>query len=374
MRGHGVAVIGGGVIGCAIARDLASRGVRVTVLERDEPGAHASWAAAGMLSPLAEADRADAFLRLLLAGRARFPDLAADLLSETGIDIDYRAEGTLLLALSQADEAVLEGRWRWQSAAGLPVERLGAAEARALEPSLSAAVRSALRFPDDHQVDNRKLARALHASALRAGASFATGVEAASLDIQGGRARGVVMRDGVRLDADTVVVAAGCWSGRLAGLPRPLPVEPVHGQLLSLDGSGARLDHVVDTPRVYLVPRRDGRIIVGATAERTGFASTVTDRATRTLWSAAAEAVPGLAGVTLLDVWSGLRPGTPDGSPIIGPDPEVENLFYAAGHYRNGILLAPITAEAIGGLVAGASHPAETAPFGIARFSAHSPR
>lgn len=373
MSSPDVLVVGGGVIGCAIARHLAARSASVVVVERDEPGAHASWAAAGMLSPLAEADRPDAFLDLLRAARARFPALAAELLSETGIDIGYRTEGTLLLSIEAADDAVLRERWLWQSAARLPVERLDAASARALEPALSPGVRSALRFPEDHQVDNRLLSRALSAAARSAGARFITGRAVARIVREGDVVTGVVLDDGRELGAGSVVIAAGSWSGGIGGLPRAVPVEPVHGQLLAIDGTEVRLGHVVDTPRVYLVPRNDGRVIAGATMERTGFRTQTTEAATKFLLDAAVEAIPELEGRAVLEVWSGLRPGTPDGQPILGPDPEVSNLFYATGHFRNGILLAPITAQIVGALLARERPPIEVTQFRIERFDPPSP-
>lgn len=369
MRSPDVLIVGGGVIGCAVARILARGSVAVAVVERNRPGAEASWAAAGMLSPLAESHRPGPFLDLLRAAITRFPALSAELLAETGVDIRYRRDGTLLLALTAQDDAVLDERWRWQSAEGLAVERLGAAEARALEPAVSPRLLRALRFPDDHQVDNRKLSRALWLSAAAAGAELLAGREVVELVREGDRVAGVLLADGERVEAGAVVLAAGSWSGRIDGLPRPLPVEPVHGQLIALDGAGLGLRHVIDSPRIYLVPRADGRVIAGATVERTGFVRAVTEEAIATLLAAAVEAVPALADRPILDSWSGLRPGTPDEQPIIGRDPEVENLVYATGHFRNGILLAPITAEAVAALLNGGAAPPEVVGFGIERFS-----
>lgn len=356
------------MIGCAVARLLARRSVSVTVLDRGRPGAEASRAAAGMLSPLAESHRPGPFLDLLLAAVDRFPDLAGSLLAETGIDIGYRREGTLLVALRAADEHVLDERWRWQSAAGLPIERVGPDRALEMEPALDPGVRWALRFPRDHQVDNREMSRALWRSAEDAGARFLTGREVAGLQIESDRVRGVRMTNGELLMAGAVVLAAGCWTGRLAGLPRPVPVEPVHGQLIAIDAAGLGLRHVIDSPRIYLVPRADGRVIAGATAERTGFEKAVTTEAVAALLAGAVEAVPALADRPILDSWSGLRPGTSDEQPLIGRDPDVPNLVYATGHFRNGILLAPITAEAVVALLTDTPGPPETAGFGIERF------
>ncbi|HEV3049366.1 MAG TPA: glycine oxidase ThiO [Longimicrobium sp.] len=363
-----VVIVGGGVIGCAIARRAARDGLSVVVLERGTPGMEASWAAAGMLSPLAEANEPGPFLDLLIAAREMYPAYAAALREETGVDVSYADAGTLYVALRQEDEAELEARWRWQSAARLPVERLTAAEALDAEPALSPAVRMALRFPGDHQVDNRALGAALWSAASRAGARFRLGAHAVCLLREGGRATGVECVGGERIAAGSVVLAGGAWAGRMDGLPRPLPVEPVHGQLLALEAVPPLFRHVVDTARCYLVPRSSGRVIVGATVERTGDRKAVTPWGLRRLIDGAVEAAPALEHAPLAETWSGLRPGTPDGYPILGADPDVPNLVYACGHFRNGILLAPLTGERIGALLSRGAWCPDVAPFGIARF------
>lgn len=368
MSAAGVVVIGGGVIGCAVARELARSGEAVTVLERDQPGAHASWAAAGMLTPQAECDAPGPFLDLARASRALFPRLAAEMREETGIDIGYREAGTLLIALTEEDERAIEARCGWQLSAGLRLERLDGAEARRLEPALSPRVRMAARFPEDHQVENRQLARALWHAAARAGARFRVGTEVAGLLASGGRVTGVELAGGERVPAERVVLAAGSWAGRLAGLPRPLPVAPVHGQLLALHTSPPLLEHVVDSPRCYLVPRLDGRLIVGTTVEDTGFRKAVTPDGVLRLLSGALEVVPSLAHLPILETWSGLRPGTPDRLPILGPDPDLEGLVYATGHFRNGILLAPVTGSLVADVVRGRKPERDLSPFRADRF------
>jgi glycine oxidase len=363
-----VAIVGGGVIGCAVARHAARAGLRVVVVERGVPGAEASWAAAGMLSPLAEAAGPGPMLDLLLAARELYPDYAAALGEETGIDVGYSDAGTLFLALREEDEPELLARFAWQRAAGLPVERLDAAAARAAEPAVSPELRFALRFPGDHQVDNRALTEALRLSATAAGAEFRTGVEAAALLREGNRVAGVACADGSRIAAGAVVLAGGAWAGRLGGLPRPLPVEPVHGQLLAIESSPPLFRHVVDSPRCYLVPRASGRVIVGATVEHTGERKAVTPWGLTRLLTAAVEIAPALEHAPVVESWSGLRPGTPDHLPILGPDPEVAGLVYATGHYRNGILLAPLTGQRMGALLAEGTWPAALDPFTIGRF------
>ena len=362
-----VAIVGGGIIGCAVARTLARSGMAVTVLERDRPGRQASWAAAGMLAPQAEADRAGPFFDLLLRARDRFPALSEELLQETGIDIGYLADGMLLVALSEIDEAGLEARWAWQREAGLPVERLDGLEARRLVPGLSPEVRSALLFPGDHQVENRSLVEALRISAERAGARFATGVEVRELASRSGGVR-VEMASGEAIDAGHAVLAAGAWSGAVRGLPRALPVEPVHGELIAYRRAGPAFGHTVASPRGYLVPRADGRLIVGATSDRLGFDVATTEQGRARLVAAAREAVPELAGEAIVDHWFGFRPGTPDDLPILGPDPDLPSLVYACGHYRNGILLAPITAEIVGDLLSRGGTSLDLQPFRPDRF------
>jgi glycine oxidase len=363
-----VVIVGGGVIGCAIARRAARDGLSVVVLERGTPGMEASWAAAGMLSPLAEANGPGAFLDLLIAAREIYPAYAAALREETGVDVSYSDAGTLYAALREEDEEELEARWRWQSAAGLPLERLSADEAREAEPALAPSVRGALRFPGDHQVDNRALSAALWSAAARAGAEFRLGAHAVRLLREGDRATGVECAGGERIAAGAVVLAGGAWAGRMEGLPRPIPVEPVHGQLLALEAVPPLFRHVVDSPRCYLVPRATGRVIAGATTERTGDRKAVTPWGMRRLIDGAVEIAPALEHAPLAETWSGLRPGTPDGFPILGADPDVPNLVYATGHFRNGILLAPLTGKRVGALLSRGEWCADVAAFGIGRF------
>ena len=364
-----VVIVGGGVIGCAIARRAARGGLSVVVVERATPGMEASWAAAGMLSPLAEASGPGPFLDLLVRAREMYPAYAAALREETGVDASYADAGTLFVALREEDDEELCARWRWQSAAGLSVERLSAGEAREAEPALSPAVRMALRFPGDHQVDNRALGPALWSAASRAGARFRLGAQAVRLLREGDRAAGVELAGGERIHAGAVVLAGGAWAGMMEGLPRRVPVEPVHGQLLALEAVPPMFRHVVDSPRCYLVPRAAGRVIAGATVESTGYRKAVTPWGVRRLMDGAVEIAPALEHAPLAETWSGLRPGTPDGLPILGPDPEVEGLVYATGHFRNGILLAPLTGEMVGRMLCGEAWGAEMEPFAIERFS-----
>jgi glycine oxidase len=363
-----VVVIGGGVIGCAVARCAARAGLSVVVLERGSCGAEASHAAAGMLSPLAEANEPGPWIDLLLHARDLYPEFVAALREESGTDVGYDDAGTLYLSLREEDDAEMEHRWAWQRAAGMDVERWTAGETREMEPAVSPAVRFSLRFPGDHQVDNRALGRALPVAAERAGAQVRTGAEAAGVLRDGSRVTGVELADGTRIHAGAVVIAGGSWAGQLRGLPRPLPVEPVHGQLLAMETLPPLFRHVVDSPRCYLVPRACGRVIAGATVERVGYRKAVTPQGVRRLLDGAVEIAPALDHAPLVETWSGLRPGTPDGLPILGRDPEVPNLLYATGHFRNGILLTPLTGEAIGAMLLGEEPAWELAAYGVGRF------
>lgn len=362
-------VIGGGAIGCASAWELARRGLRVVVVERDTPGRQASWAAAGMLSVLAEGERPEALFALARASRERYPAFVRALREATGADVEHRALGTLRVALSDDAAETLRRDVERQWAAGIEAEWLDRAAARRLEPSLVGTVRAAVLTDADGHVDNRRLGRALWAAAAAAGVGFRLGVPAARvLGAAGGRAAGVELASGERIEAGVVVVAAGSWSGQLGGLPRALPVRPMRGQMLAVEAVPPLLRRIVMSGKCYLIPAADGRVLVGATVEQAGFDCCVTPAGLRELLNAAIAAIPSLADTPIVETWAGLRPGTPDDLPILGPDPDVAGLVYATGHFRNGILLTPITAELVGDLVTGQDPAVPLEPFSPARF------
>ncbi|MFW6079968.1 MAG: glycine oxidase ThiO [Gemmatimonadota bacterium] len=373
--GADVVVIGAGPIGCAIARLLALRGADVIVVERDSPGRAAGWAAGGMLSPLAEADGPGPFLDLAFASLDRFPRLVSALEAATGVDLEYRASGKLEIALDEARAARLEARFRWQREHGYDTEWLDEGAARRLEPALTDAVRAAIRIAPDHRLDNRRFARALWIGARLAGAAFRLGSPAvriatrpaARADAPGLAVDGVDLADGASLRADHVVVAAGCWSGRIRGLPRPLPVFPVRGQMVAVEAVPPPLERVVANAAGYVIPRADGRLIIGSTMERVGYRAHPTAQGVATLLRRGLCMVPGLAEARVAETWAGLRPGTPDGRPVLGEDPDVEGLIYATGHFRNGILLTPITAEIVEAAIVGEEPPVTLAPFAAHR-------
>lgn len=369
-----VAIIGAGVIGCSIAREAAARGLRVIVIERDSPGRRATWAAAGMLSPLGDAAGAGPFLELADESLQRFASYAHTLREETGIDIEYRTSGKLQVSLGDMDDEL-------HAVAASPlgprfdVTELDRNAARALEPALSDRVTLALRIGRDHRVNNRLLAQALIASATATGVIFRSANPASALIARGGRVAGVRLASGEHIDAEKVVLAAGAWSGQIEELPRVIPVHPIKGQMFAVDGRvrGAQrpevlLRQVVLTRQCYVIPRDDGRLLVGATVEDVGFHKGPTPRGLSQLMAAAASVLPAIEDLPLVETWAGFRPATPDRLPILGADPDVPGLFYATGHFRNGILLAPITAACIAELLVGGTPPVALDPFSAARF------
>jgi glycine oxidase len=374
---HDVAVVGAGVIGLASAWRLAQRGASVVVVD-PAPGSGASGVAAGMLAPVTEARLGeDALWRLNRASWARWPDFAAEVEAASGRPVGFRADGTLMVALDRDDQAVLDDLAARHRAMGLAVEPLRGREARALEPGLAPGVRGGLLAADERSVDPTALLPALRAAAEAAGATV-VGAEVERVLVDDGAARvtGVALGGGDDLSAGTVVVAAGCRSATLAGVPaaaRP-PVRPVKGQILTLaqppgDPLLSRtVRGIVRGASVYLVPRDDGRVVVGATVEERGWDTTPTAGGAYGLLRDALALVPGLDDATFVAARAALRPGSPDDRPIVGAT-GVEGLVVATGHHRNGILLTPITADAVAAVVAGGPVPDEVRPCDPRRFA-----
>lgn len=366
-----VAIIGGGVIGLAIARALAWRGVRdVLLIERHNLGGESSYAAAGMLAPQAEANRAHEFFYLTCQSRDLYPAFAAALLEETGIDIELDTTGTLYLALTDQDADELEKRYAWQTRAGLPISKLSASAARELEPSIREDVRAALKFPLDTQVENRRLLSALAAANEQLGVRMETGTEVTSLRIERDRVVGLETSRGF-IATDSVVIAGGAWSSLLSASGKALPnlrIKPVRGQMLCFEANPRITRHVIHSPRGYLVPRRDGRLLAGSTTEQAGFEKRVTASGIHSILSAALEIAPRFASLPLTDSWAGLRPRAADTLPVLGPCAEIAGVYYATGHFRNGILLAPITAEIVAGAIVDKAFPASLNIFSPDRF------
>jgi glycine oxidase len=366
-----VAIIGAGVIGLGIGWRLADR-ADVTIFDRGKAGMGASHAAAGMLAACCEAEPGEeALVALGRESQARWPDFAKELERASGIDVELRSEGTLLLALTADDQAEIAHRLEFQRQLSLPLEWLSAADTRRREPRLAGKIAGAVFSPQDHQVDNRKLAAALRVAAEAAGAKIVEEKPVKDIVAQGGRVKGVLLEDGAIEKADCVVLAAGAWSRGIGGLPpdRRPPVRPVKGQMLSLrmDATAPLLNHVLWAPGAYLVPRRDGRLIVGGTVEEKGFDETITAGGMLTLLEAAWRAVPAIEELPIEETWVGHRPGSRDDAPILGRGP-LQGLVYATGHHRNGILLAPVTADTIARLVLDDIVEPAIAPFGLERF------
>jgi glycine oxidase len=349
-------IIGGGVVGLAIARSLARANLgRIVLIERGQLGMEATHAAGGMLAAQAECDGADAFLELACASRDLYPEFAAALLEETGINIELERTGTLYLAFTDEDERETLHRYSWQSRAGLSVERLTGDEARSLEPCVSNEARSGLRFPLDWQVENRRLVTALATAAENLGVRLCTSTSVESLLIERERVLGVETTRG-RISAPVVVVASGAWASSLLKANRneepAIQIEPVRGQMLCFDARPLAARHVIYSPRGYLVPRLDGRLLAGSTTEHAGFDKRVTALGAHVILTHALEISQAVGHLPLVDAWSGLRPRAADDLPVLGASMQTRGLFYAVGHYRNGILLAPITGELIGGEIA----------------------
>lgn len=366
-----VVVVGGGVIGLAIARALRQRGVPdVVLIERGQLGAEASWAAGGILGPQVEADRVDDFFRLACASRDLYPAFANALRAESGTDVELDTTGTLCLAFTEEDENELRRRLEWQTQAGLSVELLNARETRVLEPCISARVRCALRFPNDVQVENRKLLEALAAANEKLGVRVVTDCEVRAVRVEHGHVCAVETSLGV-VSTTVVVLAAGAWTSLINSPDASLPaieMEPVRGQMLCFKADPPMAHHVIYSSRGYLVPRRDGRVLAGSTAERVGFEKSVTAEGMNAIKTMTLEIAPSIAGLPIVSSWAGFRPRAADGLPVLGPCEEIEGLFYATGHYRNGILLTPVTGELIAKAIVEGATPSLLKAFSPGRF------
>jgi glycine oxidase len=359
-------VIGAGMIGLACAWRARRRGLSVLVVDRaEEPGAGASCVAAGMLAPVTEADFGEEGpLRVNLAGRERWSAFAAELEELSGLPTGYRETGALVVAADRDDSEALRRLHDFQRELGLDVEWLAASRCRRLEPGLSPRIAGGILAPQDGSADPRATVAALAAVVEE----LALGTDVRAIEHDGVHVTGVRTHAGV-IECEQVVVAAGAWSAALAPGEGP-PVRPVKGQILELRARGAMpdpLERVVRTPRCYLVARGDGRVVLGATVEEQGFDTAVTADGVYRLLEAAWEVLPEVGELELVAARAGLRPGTPDNTPVVGRG-DLEGLVWATGHWRNGVLLAPLTGEAVAGLLAGEALPEELAPLAPDRF------
>lgn len=360
-----IVIVGAGIAGLSLGWRLAQSGASVTVLERAQPGAGATLASAGMISPTAETgDEASADAKLGRASAALWPAFAAEIEQASGRKIGFRPEGTLLIARTGDELAPLQRR-----AASLPLATsLSAAEALALEPMLAPGIAGALFDPNEAQVDNRAIGSALAAAFVRAGGVLQTNETVVRVEVASNRAAAVVSPFAT-YHADAIVLAAGAWTSRIAGLPPDIvpPVIPVKGEMIALAPGGAVPGHVIWGNEVYLVPR-NGQLFVGATVARNGFDTSLTDEAPDWLRTRAAGLMPALGGWETAEHWAGLRPGSPDDLPILGAS-ALDGLFIASGQYRNGILLAPAIAEALRSLILERRSSVDISAFDPRRFT-----
>jgi len=358
-----VLVVGGGIIGCATAYELAKAGCRVSLFERSTPGAEASSAAAGLLAALGESNDTD-FARLALASWRLYPDVVRELEERTRMDVEYVTRGTIYPMSATGTRRDAEV---WAVNKEFGVEALEGAEVHALEPALSPKIRHAIFVKGDHWLNNQRLVLAYAQAAAAVGVELNTGVNVSRLVVEGGKIRALVT-EGERVEGDAVVLAAGAWSGELmATLGVPLRIEPRRGQMLALAHVPPILTHCIHG-EAYMAPRPSGELIIGATVERAGFQRAVTAEGIAGLLRAAIELVPSLRELPIARTWCGFRPWAPDSLPVLGPWPGIDGLFVATGHFRNGILLAPITARLLTEWITGKALSLEVPDFLPDRF------
>jgi glycine oxidase len=341
-----VAIIGGGLIGSAVAFELSGCSLRVVVLDRQQPGRESSWAAAGMLAPAPDSPGSTKLVPLAKESLRLYPQFVAAIEGTSGKPTSFVQEGTLEIFRGTSGEAARDNFVAEHRQLELAAEPIGVESARRMEPSLNSEAGAIAWLPDEGTVDPRALVDAVLLAAANRGARICADCAVTSLLFDRGRCAGVVAGS-QSISARHVVITAGCFSGKMEdGIARYAPTRPVRGQMLSLRHRDVRLTRVLRSANGYLVPRLDGRILAGSTLEDAGFAKSVTAAGLQKILNAALELAPALASAEILETWAGLRPGTPDDLPILGPT-DVEGLIVATGHYRNGVLLAPITAKLV---------------------------
>lgn len=364
-----VVVIGGGIVGCACAYELAKAGARVTLLEYGKTGMQATNAAAGMLAPLIEPPAPGPMLQFGLRALREYPALVAELERQCGFDAELRLHGILRVATDADGVDALRRRYAWQRELGYAIDWLDGDTCRELEPRLSPRIDAGVFSSSEGGVNNQLLSLALERAAVAHGAEVRNESPVTGFTQKGGRITAVRSR-GRTFTGDYVVLAAGARSGQLAAkLHAPVPVRPVRGQMVALGGMLAPVRHIVWGPDIYLVPRANGIVFAGATVEDVGFRRRTTKAGIRGLRAMASALVPQLGAATAQFEWAGLRPGTPDALPIIGPVPGCANLVAATGHYRNGILLGPLTGKLVARGITSGEWDAMLGPFTPARFA-----
>ena len=368
MKSYDAIIAGGGLIGSAIALELARNDLRVALFDAQDPGREASWASAGILSPAPENPGMISMVPFAKASLAMYPEFIELVEELSGIQTGYRANGTVEALFSRHAREELNTIVALHRGLGLKAEAISAQEARDLEPDLSEETEAAVLRPDEASVDNRLLASALIEAANRSGVEIHAGKAVEAIWREGSQCRGAVVR-GEQISAKHTIVAAGSFSAQIAGAQEYAPVRPAKGQMVSLRCDSARIRRVLWSERIYVVPRNDGRILCGATVENAGFDKTVTASGIHANLHAALELAPILARARVEDTWAGLRPDSPDHLPIIGPT-DVGGLLIATGHFRSGVLLTPITAKLIGEFIAEKTPSVAWEKFSPMRFRA----
>ncbi len=366
-----VLVIGGGIIGNSVAWRLARAGIDVTIVERGRAGQEASWAAAGMIAPQAEAEGPGPFLRFCVQAKKTFEALLHELISESGVDPEYDvASGVLYLALNENDRAELATRAKWQREAGLEVDEISGERARAISPAVSPKAIYALYMPNENRVENRQLTQAFLNAALRAGAKLLEDSRVEAIETRGGKFAGLRLQDGHLLEADGAVNAAGSWASLIRGAEADnVRLHPVRGQIVCFQARPNLVGPSIFSLRGYAVPRRDGRVLAGSTRETARYSKDVTLEGMESIVRAAKDMLPSLGGLRFREAWAGLRPATHDLLPVLGPSPTIAGLYYATGHYRSGILLAAITGKLVASMITGRELEIDISPFSPARFN-----
>src|SRR5437667_1319484 len=345
MRKFDVAIAGGGGIGAAIALDLSRAGMCVGLFDRQQPGQEASWASAGILSPAPENPATVAMVPLGKASLSLYPEFIARVEEISGKSAGFRAKGTLEALFSHDTKAELSTIIALHHGLGLKAEPLRAEDARELEPALSDEVEAAVLRPEEASVDNRALTAAILEAAQRSGAEIFSGNGVKAIWREGNRCAGLILQN-EKVEARWTIIAAGCFSATIEGIAPFAPVRPAKGQMVALRADDLKIDRVLWSEKIYLVPRNDGRIVAGATIEHAGFDKRVTAGGIEKLLSSAIELAPGLVNARIEETWAGLRPDSPDHLPILGPT-DIDGLLIATGHFRSGILLTPITARLV---------------------------
>lgn len=362
-----VLIVGGGIIGLSLAQELALQKLSVTVLERGQMGQESSSAGAGILAPRAEMEEAGPLAQLLLASRKIYPDFVRQVSERSGMNIDFEISGLLSVALNLEQEVELGRKRQQQTELGLEVQSLSREETLRIESALNPELLSALFFPDEGYVDNRQLVEAVRLVCLELGVRLVPECKVLAVKAEQNKVSGLETTSGF-FASERVVMAAGSWSGEVpTGLPYAIPVRPARGQMVVVSTPEPVLRHVVYGPLGYLVPRNDGRILLGSTVEWVGFDKRVTLEGVQQITASAVSLAPALRSSTFVECWAGFRPFCEGGLPVLGPA-ELDGLYFATGHFRNGLLLAPITAKLMSDVIVAGNIPKILEPFLPIRF------